>query len=199
MKRLVALGLLVSWLCAACARTGYYSRADAVYSNSALGFSLTLPTPWLVHTSPEDFRVPLQLRPDQERVLEAHNPPAQLGLVIVVQQGPLAGIAALVQKMQATSEEDLAKQLARSDVTDFRQLSVRQIMVNGRETAEWVYTVKDSTGGYPLEVTVSYYITKVAEHYVYLTFAVPSAQYTGAKFTIESTLATLSVPQSRPS
>ena len=199
MKKRVALGLLVSWLCVACARTGYYSRADSVYSNSALGFALTLPPPWVVHTSPEDFQVPLQLRPDQERVLEAHNPQAHLGLVIVVQQGPLADIAALVQKMQATSDEDLATHLARSDVTDFRQLAVRQIIIKGRPMAEWLYTVTDLTGGAPLEVTVSYYITKVAEHYVYLTFSVPSMHYAGAKLTIESTLATLRASSSRPS
>jgi hypothetical protein len=198
MTRRVVLGLLVSWLCAACARTGYYSPTDAVYSNSTLGFRLTLPPPWVVHTSPEDFRVPLQLRPDQERMLEAYYPPAQLGLVIVVQQGPLADIATLVQKMQAASDEDLVEQLARTDVTDFRQRSVQKIMVNGHETAEWVYTVQDSTGGYALEVTVSYYITKVAEHYVYLTFSVPSAQYTSARLTIESILTTFSAPQGRP-
>jgi hypothetical protein len=199
MNRLVGLGLLVSGLRAACASTGYYSRVDSVYSNSALGFHLTLPPPWVVYTSPEEFRVPLQLRPNQEWVLEAHHPPTQLGLVLVVQQGSLADIATLVKKMQATSDENLAKQLARADGMDFRQLAVRQIMVNGRATAEWVYTVTDRTGGSPLEVTVSYYITKVAEQYVYLTFSVPSAQYPGARRTIESTLATFSVPQSRRS
>jgi hypothetical protein len=76
---------------------------------------------------------------------------------------------------------------------------VRKITVNGRDTAEWVYTVTELTSGYALEVTVSYYITKVAEQYVYLTFSLPSAQYTGARGTIESTLATFSAPQSQPS
>jgi hypothetical protein len=197
MTRLIVLGLLVGGLCAACAHTGAYRHADAVYTNSTLGFRLTLPPPWVVHTRPEDFRIPLQLRPDQERVVEAYHPPAQLGLVIVVQQGPLADIAALVKKMQAASAADLAKHLTRSDVTDFRQLLVQKILVNGRETAEWVYTVTDRTGGTPVEVTVSYYITKVAEQYVYLTFTVPSAQYAVARHTIESTLATFSVSQSQ--
>jgi hypothetical protein len=55
----------------------------------------------------------------------------------VVQQGPLTDIAALVQTMPPTSKADLAK-LAHSDVTDFRQRSVQQLMIHGRETAEAV-------------------------------------------------------------
>jgi hypothetical protein len=202
MKKLTVLAALVGWLCVACASipsrdVGYYSRTDHVYYNNALGFRLTLPPPWSIRTSPGDFTVPLQLRPDQEQVLEAHNSGANLGLVIVVQQGPLVEIADLVQKMQAASAERLAHQLARPDATDFRQLSVRQIMVNGRETAEWIYAVKDTTGGQPFDITVSYYITKVGEHYVYLTFSVPSAQYAGVKPSIESVLYTFTAPQSR--
>jgi hypothetical protein len=134
---------------------------------------------------PQEFTIPIPLRPDQEQVLEAYDPTSQLGLVAVVQQGPLAEIPDLVQRMQRVSEERLATQLQRPDATNFRQISLRQIVVNGHATAEWIYTATDATGGQPVDITVSYYIVKVGENYVYLTFSVPAAQYAGTRPAIE--------------
>jgi hypothetical protein len=196
MIRHVLLAILVGWLCVACASTpgrfaGHYNPANQIYTNQAAGFRLMLPQTWVVRTAPHNFTVPILLRPDQNKVLEAYDAASKLGLVVVVQQGPLADIATLVQKMQTVPEERLTQQLSRSDASDFRQLSVRQIVVHGRDTAEWVYTATDPTGGQPVEMTVSNYIVKVRENYVYLTFSIPAAQYPGARSTIDAVLSTL--------
>ena len=187
--------MLISGMCAACVSTpsgvtGRYNRVSHVYSNPAAGFRLVLPPPWTIRTAPQTFTVPTQLRPDQEQVLEAYHPIAKLGLVIVAQQGPLLEIADLVQQMQATAEERLSTALQRPDATAFQQLSLRKIVLNGRELAEWVYMVTDRTGEPPTDITVSYYIVKVREQYVYFTFSIPAAQYPETRSSIESTLAT---------
>jgi hypothetical protein len=170
--------------------TGYYNRASYVYANPVAGFRLVLPPPWTLRTDPQTFTVPTQLRPDQEQVLEAYHPASRLGLIVVVQQGPVLEIADLVEQMQATAEEQLTMHLRRPDATAFHQLSIRKIVLNGREIAEWIYTVTDATGTQPVDMTVSYYIAKVREQYVYFTFSIPAAQYPETRSSIESTLAT---------
>jgi hypothetical protein len=190
--------MCLSALCAACVSTpsgysGYYNRASYVYANPDAGFRLVLPPPWTLRTAPQTFTVPTQLRPDQEQVLEAYHPASGLGLIIVVQQGPVLEIADLVQQMQATDEEQLATHLRRPDVTAFQQLSVRKMVLNGHEMAEWIYMVTDATGAQPIDMTVSYYIAKVRAQYVYLTFSIPATRYPETRPSIESTLATFAL------
>jgi hypothetical protein len=204
MIQRLLLVVLIGWLCVACTSTpsrfaGHYNRADHIYYNHTAGFRLVLPPPWAIRTMPQDFTIPVRLRPDQEQALEAYDPASKLGLVVVVQQGPLAEIPALVQQMQTVSQERLATQFQRPDATDFRQLSLRKIVVNGRETAEWIYTATDTTGGQPIDITVSYYIVKVRENYVYLTFSIPAAQYAATRPTIESILYTFDTLPPQPS
>jgi hypothetical protein len=195
MSKRVACAVLMSWLCVSCAITplrfaGDYNPANYIYSNGAVGFRLILPPLWTVRTTPDGFTVPVLLRTDQEKVLEAYEPASQLGLVIVVQQGPLLEIPDLVQKMRRPTEERLAQQLQRPDAVGFRQLAVQEILLNGHPTAEWIYTVTDMTGSQPAEVTVSNYIIKVRENYVYITFATPAVQYTDARPTLDAVLNT---------
>jgi hypothetical protein len=197
MMKSIRLAILVgTLLCTACTPTrfaGQYERTDYVYTNEAAGFRLTIPPPWLVYTQHQDFTVPLQLRPDQEQVLEAYEPAAKLGVVIVVQQGPLLAIDELVRRMQAVPEGRVTQHLRTPYATDFRQLALRTLIVKGRHVAEWIYTVRDTTAGSPVDITVSSYIVKVGERYVYLTFSVPAAQYGAAKPVITSLLNTLTL------
>ena len=194
MTKSTVLAVLVGVLLTACTPTrfaGHYERADNIYANDAAGFSLTIPPHWVVYTQRQDFTVPLQLRPDQEQVLEAYDPTFRLGLVIVVQQGPLLAIDELVRRMQAVPEDQVAQRLRAPYATDFRQLGLRTLVLKGREVAEWIYTVRDTTAG--RDVTVSSYIVKAGERYVYLTFSIPAAQYGAAKPVITSLLHTLTL------
>jgi PsbP-like protein len=198
MRKRIVFAALVAWLCTACASTsrsvgGHYDRVNDLYTNETVGFSLAIPERWAIYTDSADFALPLQLQPDQEQVLEAYDPVFQLGLVVVVQDGPLLDIDALVQKMRAMSEERLAKQLTAAHVTNVQQLSVRTTLVNGHEAAEWIYTATDMTGGRPLKMTVSFFILKVNERYVYLTFSVPSHLSATAQPTMTSILKTFTL------
>lgn len=195
MKQVLPLAILLSGLLVACAGSpvrypGYYDRTDHVYSNEVVGFYLTIPHHWAVMTKHRDFTVPVNLRPDQEQVLEAYDAAAKLGLVIVVQQGPLAEIAELVRRMQAVSEDQLARRLQSPNVMDVRQTAIRETVVNGHAAVEWIYTAMDITAGQSVDVTVISYIFKVGERYVYLTFSVPAAQSATAQSTIWSILNT---------
>jgi hypothetical protein len=105
----------------------------------------------------------------------------------------LLDIAALVQKMRALPDERVAKQLTAAHVTDVQQLAVRTTLVNGYEAAEWIYTATDVTGGQPLKVTVSFFILKVQERYVYLTFSVPFHRYALAQPTMAAILKTFTL------
>ncbi len=199
MRPRLALVTLVGLLCAACASTPTRQvedddRTGHIYFNNTLGFRLTIPRHWTLVTRRQSFTVPLQLRFDQEQVLEAHNPDAELGLVIVIQHGPVAAIQALVQSMQSVSVNRLGEPFIGPSTTDVRQLSVRPIVVNGLKAAKWIYTAKDTTGGVPIDTTVSFFILIVKEHYVYLTFATPTARYVTAKPTIEAILRTFTPP-----
>jgi hypothetical protein len=194
LSRLV-IAALISLLCAACAPTpiryaGYYDRARNVYTNPTAGFRLTLPPHWVTYATPQAFTVPQDLRPDQEQVLEAYDPNAQLGLVIVVQQGPVADVDTLVQRMQAVPEAPLTAYLASPTTTGFQQLGVRKTVINTHEAAEWIYTAQDTTGGQPLAVTVHTYIFAVAGNYVHIAFSVPSPQYDAVHPTIEQVVQT---------
>jgi hypothetical protein len=196
MTKSTVLAVLVGVLLTACTPTRFtrqYEPADHLYTNEAVGFHLTIPPRWVVSTQRQDFTVPLQLRPDQEQVLEAYDPASKLGLVIVVQQGPLLAIEALVRRMQAVPADQVAQQLRTPYATDFRQLAIRTLIVKGREVAEWIYTVRDTTGGNSVDITVSSYIAKARERYVYLTFAIPSVQYTAVRPVITSLLHTLTL------
>jgi hypothetical protein len=147
----------------------------------------------VIYTKSSDFAVPLQLQPDQEQVLEAYNPTVELGLVLVIQEGPLIEIADLVQKMQAIPAERLGEQLAVANTNNVQSLSLRTTTVNGVAAAEWIYTATDATGGIPVNMTVSFFILKVGERYVYITFSVPSTRYTLAKPLIDATLHTFTL------
>jgi hypothetical protein len=195
MRSVVVLAVLVGWVCTACVGTstryaGYYDRTRHVYVNNALGFQLLFPAHWFVATAPQDFTVPLALRADQAQVLEAYDAASSVGLVIVIQQGPLLDIDALVQRMQAVQADQVAQRLASPQATDVQQHMVRKIIVNGYEAAEWVYTATDATAGTPVDVTVSTYILKVSDHYVYLTFSVPTAADTASRAAIDAILYT---------
>jgi hypothetical protein len=189
------LAVLAGWMCTACVGTstryaGYYDRTRHVYVNNALGFQLLFPARWFVATTLQDFTVPLALRADQAQVLEAYDAATSLGLVIVVQQGPLLDIDALVQRMQAVPADQVAQRLASPQATDIQQHMVRKIIVNGYEAAEWVYTATDTTAGTPVDITVSTYILKVSEHYVYLTFSMPTAADATSRSAIDAILYT---------
>lgn len=149
----------------------------------------------MIYTKSSDFALPLQLQPDQEQVLEAYNPTVELGLVLVVQEGPLIEIADFVQKMQEIPAERLGEQLAAANSTNVQSLSLRTTRVHGVEAAEWIYTATDTTGGIPVHMTVSFFILKVGERYVYITFSVPSTQYTLAKPLIDATLRTFTLTE----
>ena len=197
MKSLVVLAALVGWLCTACVGTstryaGSYDRTRHLYVNDALGFQLLFPGGWFVATAPQNFTVPLSLRADQVQVLEAYDGATSVGLVIVIQQGPLLDIDALVQRMQAVPADQVAQRLASPQASDVQQQMVRKIIVNGYEAAEWVYTAMDGTASLPLEVTVRTYILKVSEHYVYLVFSVPTAADTASRAAIDAILYTFS-------
>jgi hypothetical protein len=84
----------------------------------------------------------------------------------------------------------VSKQLTAAHVTDVQQLSVRTTLVNGYEAAEWIYSATDMTGGQPIKVTVSFFILKVNERYVYLTFSVPSSRYATTQPAMTSILQT---------
>lgn len=198
MWQRIVFAVLVAWLCTACASTsrhfgGYYDRVNDLYTNETVGFSLAIPEYWTIYTDSDDFAMPLQLQPDQRQILEAYDPVSQLGLVVVVQDGPLLDIAALVRKMRAVPAEQVADQLTAPHATDVQQLSVRTTLINGYEAAEWVYTATDTTGGQPLNMTMSFFIFKVGERYVYITFSIPSAQYTAAQTTMASILKTFTL------
>ncbi len=194
LSRLV-IAAFITLLCAACISTplryaGYYDRARNVYWNPTAGFQLTLPPHWVTYAIPQAFTVPQRLRPDQEQVLEAYDPNSQLGLVIVVQQGPVADVDTLVQRMQAVPEAPLTAYLASPTTTGFRQLGVRKIVINTHEAAEWLYATQDTTGGQPLDITVHTYIFNVAGNYVHIAFSVPSPQYDSMNPTIEQVVQT---------
>jgi hypothetical protein len=193
LKRILFVALMV-WLCTACASTsrrfvGSYDRLNGLYTNETVGFYLTIPERWAIYTDSE-FAVPLQLRADQERVLEAYDPVSQLGLVVVVQEGPLLDIAELVRRMRAVPEARLTDELTVVHAANVRQLSLRTTLINGHEAAEWIYTATDMTGVQPVNVTMSFFIFKVDERYVYLTFSVPSTRYAAAQPTRTSILQT---------
>jgi hypothetical protein len=195
MRSVLVLAVLVGWICTACVGTstryaGSYDRTRHVYVNNALGFQLLFPARWFVATAPQDFTVPLALRADQEQVLEAYDAATSLGLVIVIQQGPLLDIDALVRRMQAMPADQVALHLASPQAIDVQQHTVRKIIVNGYEAAEWVYTATDTTAGPPVNVTVSTYILKVSEHYVYLTFSLPTAADATSRSAIDAILYT---------
>jgi hypothetical protein len=197
MKSVVVLAVLVGWMCTACVGTstryaGSYDRTQRLYVNDALGFQLRFPGGWFVATAPQNFTVPLALRADQVQVLEAYDAATSVGLVIVIQQGPLLDIDALVQRMQAVPADQVSERLANPQATDVQQHMVRKIIVNGYETAEWVYTATDAAAGTPLDVTVRTYILKVSEHYVYLAFSVPTAADTASPAAIDAVLYTFS-------
>jgi hypothetical protein len=192
--RLVVM-TLIGLLVTACARTPIpqVSNDDhltQLYVNKALGFRLLLPGYWTLAVDRQDFTVALQLRPDQEPVLQAYDAGSKLGLVIVIQQGPVAEIEAFMQRLQAVSTERLDDHLMRLPETDFRQLALRRKVVNGYEAAEWIYTVTDTSEGVPIDTAVSVFVLNVREHYVYLTFSTPTAQYATAKPIIESVVQT---------
>ncbi len=195
MRPVFILAVLVGWVCTACVSTstqyaGYYNRTQHVYVNDKVGFQLTLPPRWFVVTTPGKFSVPLALRPDQEQVLEAYEPITRLGLVIIIQQGPLLTIDELVQRMQALPEAQVSQNLSNPQTTDVQQQTIRRIDVNGYDTAEWIYTATDTTAGLSIDMTVSTYILKVSEQYVYLTFSIPTAQDATARPAIDAILST---------
>lgn len=195
MRPVFILAVLVGWVCTACVSTstqyaGYYNRTQHVYVNDKVGFQLTLPPRWFVVTTPGKFSVPLALRPDQEQVLEAYDPITRLGLVIIVQQGPLLTIDELVQRMQEMPEAQVSQNLSNPQTTDVRQHTIRRIVVNGYDTAEWIYTATDTTAGLPVDITVSTYILQVREQYVYVTFSIPTAQDATSRPAIDAILYT---------
>jgi hypothetical protein len=195
MRKVLVLAAFLAGLCTACVSApvrfaGHYDRTKHVYVNTSVGFLLTIPQQWAIATTHRDFTVPLDLRSDQEQVLEAYNPDSKLGFVIVVQQGPLAEITDLVQRMQAVSENQVTQQLHSPQAMDVQQTLIRNITVNHHEAAEWIYTARDTTAGQPIEITVSFYILKVGEHYVYLTFSTPTAQAAASRPAIEYILGT---------
>ena len=201
MLKTLALVAFLLVLCTACVSTparyeGYYQPAEQLYVNDTVGFRLTIPQYWVVTARRHDFTVPLALRPDQEQVLEAYDPTSRLGLVIVVQHGPLAPIAELVQRMQAVPQEQVAQRLQNPQATGVRQTLIRRIVVNGLDTAEWIYTVTDTTAGTAVDMTVSSYILHVHGYYVYLTFSAPTTQSAAASAAIQSMLHTFHLTSS---
>jgi hypothetical protein len=189
---------LVAWLCTACVSTsrhfvGHYDRINDLYTNKTVGFSLSIPEHWAIYTDSRNFTLPLQLQADQQQVLEAYDPTSHLGLVVVVQDGPVLDIAELVQRMQAVPEERLADYLTAAHATNVQQRSIRSTRINGYEAAEWIYTATDTTGVNPLNVTMSFFIFKVGERYVYVTFSIPSAQYAAAQPAMRSILKTFTL------
>jgi hypothetical protein len=202
MRPVFILAVLVGWVCTACVSTpiryaGHYDYTRHVYVNDEVGFQLILSPRWSVATTPGSFTVPLALRPDQEQVLEAYDLIMRLGLVIVIQQGPLLPIAELVQRMQAMPEAQVSQTLSNPQATDVRQQTIRRIDVNGHDTAEWIYTATDTTSGIPVDMTVSTYILKVGEQYVYVTFSIPTAQHDTARSVIDAVLYTFTSPPAR--
>jgi hypothetical protein len=202
VRSIFILAVLVGWVCTACVSTstryaGYYDRTQHVYVNDKVGFQLTFRPRWFVTTTPGNFSVPLALRPDQEQVLEAYDPITRLGLVIIVQQGPLLTIDELVQRMQAMPEAQVSQNLSNPQATDVRQHTIRHIVVNGYDTAEWIYTATDTTAGLPVDITVSTYILQAREQYVYLTFSTPTVQDATSRPAIEAILHTFASPPAR--
>jgi hypothetical protein len=172
---------------------GHYNRTQYVYTNDQAGLRLTLPPPWLVRTERQRFTVPLALRPDQVQVLEAYHAAANLGLVAVVQAGPVAGIDELVQRMRAVPEARLHGPLPGVSARDIRQRFLGKVGINGHDAAAWIYTATDTAGGQPIEMTVSFYILKIREHYVYLTFSTPAETYENAQPVMEAVLRTVTL------
>lgn len=196
MIRALTLAVIVCIGCAACAGTsvrdaGHYDRTQYVYTNERAGLRLTLPPPWLVRTERRRFTVPLALRPDQEQVLEAYHTPADLGLVIVVQTGPVVEIDELLQRMQTAPEARLHGQLPGASARDVRQRFLGKVSIGGRDAAAWIYTATDAAAGQPVDMTVSFYILKIREHYVYLTFSTPAEIYENARPVVDSVLRTV--------
>ncbi|MCZ6876094.1 MAG: hypothetical protein O7G88_21620 [bacterium] len=192
MKQVGVLAVLVVSLCVACATvpmrfSGAYDRLNRVYVNDAIGFRLVFPPYWAVAVKPRYFTVPVRLRADQEQVLEAYDQASRLGLVMVVQEGPLLEIAELVQRMQAMPETHVNEHLRRPQAAGVQQ-SIGKIIINGQAVAEWIYTATDTTGGVAVEVTVKSYIYKLGEYYVYLTFSITAAQETVAQPAIKAIL-----------
>ena len=50
----------------------------------------------------------------------------------------------LVQRMQEMPEAQVSQNLSNPQATDVRQLTIRRIVVNGYDTAEWIYTATDT-------------------------------------------------------
>jgi hypothetical protein len=195
MKPIWVFAVLVGWGCTACVNTssryaGHYDSSRHVYVNAAVGFQLFLPRRWLVATEPQDFTVPVALRTDQAQVLEAYDSTTPLGLVVVIQRGPLLDIDLLLQRMAAVPEAEVSQRLASPQATNVQQHTLRHLLVNGYDAAEWIYTATDTTAGVPLDITVSTYILKVSEHYVYLTFSVPTTADASSRSTINAILST---------
>lgn len=198
------LVVLLSLLCAACVTTSprlLERRSDTayVYDNRTAGVRLVLPPQWTIRTAPQEFTVPLQLRPDQEQLLEAYSLMENLGLVVVLQYGPLVEIPVLVQRMQSASQEPGATPLSQQVAASIRQQTLRTVSINGHEVAEWIYTAMDGSGDQPVETTVCYYIAKVGANYAYITFAVPAEQYPAVQPTIDAILRSFGTPQFPPS
>jgi hypothetical protein len=189
-------------MCTACVSTptryaGHYDYTRHVYVNNKVGFQLILSPRWSVATAPGNFTVPLALRSDQEQVLEAYDLVTRLGLVIIIQQGPLLPIDELVQRMQALPEAQVSQHLSNPQATDVRQHTIRRIDVNGYDTAEWIYIATDTTAGLSVDMTVSTYILKINEQYVYLTFSIPTSQDATARPAIDAVLYSFAAPPAR--
>ena len=196
MIRMLTCVILVSMGCAACAATsvrdaGRYDHTRYVYHNDQAGLRLTLPPPWLVRTEQDRFTVPLVLRPDQEQILEAYHDTAHLGLVAVVQTGPVAATAELLQRMQAVPETQRHRWLSNASVRDLQERFLGKVNINGHDAVAWIYTATDIAGGQPTAITVSFYILKIQGHYVYLTFSTPAEAYAKAQPVMASILHTM--------
>jgi hypothetical protein len=196
MMRTLALAIIVSLGCAACARlsvreAGYYDRTRYEYRNDQAGLRMTLPPPWLVRTKQDRFTVPLALRPDQEQILEAYHDAANLGLVVVVQTGPVAEIPELLQRMQAIPETRRHDQRPEVSTQDIQERFLGKVSINGRDAVAWIYTVAETADGQSTATTVIFYILKIQEHYVYLTFSTPAETYVDAQPVVESVLRTV--------
>lgn len=192
MKQVGVCAVVAIHLCVACATVpmrfpGTYDRSSHVYVNETIGFRLVFPPYWVVAAKPRHFTVPVYLRADQEQVLEAYDQASWLGLVVVVQEGPLLDIAELVQRMQAMPEASVNAHLRRPQAAGVQQ-SIRKVIINGQAAAEWIYTATDVTDRQPVEMTVTSYIYKLGEYYVYLTFSITAAQQTVAQPAIKAIL-----------
>lgn len=195
MMRMLALVIIISMACGACAApsvrdAGRYNRTAFVYRNDRAGLHLVLPPPWLVRTEPDRFTVPLVLRPDQEQLLEAYHDAAHLGLVVVVQTGPVAETTELLQRMQTVPKSQWHSRLSGMSAKDMRQRFLGIVRINGNDALAWIYTVTDTAGGQSIAMTVSFYILKIQSHYVYLTFSTPAETYPTAQPVIELVLHT---------